>query len=129
MDDRPISEERLGIMRCVLAPEPRTMPNGTVRRDRDGNTQWITGISVRHIERRTTYMINVVTLVRPEGVAEGSVVTVTNLWSREWDIDGRKGTSWRADEIRPVASVGGSGKGHGAAAGGSSRGKPTGGEG
>jgi len=120
VQNKPVDVGRLGIIRCSTAPEPRTTPDGQVRRDRDGNPQWITGLVVRQIEGRRADVIEVVTPVDPQGIAEGDVVVVENLWANSWEVDGRTGTSYRADRITPArpASPSSSTPSGGAAAGG-----------
>ncbi|MFD0417116.1 hypothetical protein [Streptomyces sp. NPDC127108] len=108
MQYKPIDTARLGVMRCVIAPEARMTPDGEIRRDREGRVQWVTGLSVRQLESRRADVINVVVVgVQPEGVAEGTEVHVINLWANEWQMDGRSGTSWRADRITPVTPAAG----------------------
>ncbi|MFG2927976.1 hypothetical protein [Streptomyces achromogenes] len=103
MDNKPIDVARLGTIRCVIAPEPRTTPEGETRRDREGNPLWITGLSVRQAEGRRTDVVHVVTSGQPQGLTEGSEVRVTNLWANDWAVDGRTGTTYRADAITPVS--------------------------
>ncbi|MFG2942348.1 hypothetical protein [Streptomyces sp. NPDC048282] len=107
MQNKPVDVGRLGSIRCVVPPELRTGPDGRVRQDRDGNAQWITGLSVRQAEGRRADVIEVVTSVQPQGITEGSEVRVENLWANDWAVDGRTGTSYRADGITPVASTSG----------------------
>lgn len=126
MRSKPIDTARLGAIRCVIAPEPRMTPEGEPRRDREGNPQWITGLSVRQAEGRNTDVVHVVVSGEPPSVVEGAEVRITNLWANEWTVDGRSGVSWRADAITAVASnppTAGPG-----AASSSSRGKSTGGD-
>lgn len=119
MQNKPIDTGRLGVMRCVIAPEARMTQDGEIRRDREGRVQWVTALSVRQLESRRADVINVVVAgVQPEDVVEGAEVRVINLWANEWSVDGRSGTSWRADGITPVAPAAGD-----AAAGSGSRGK------
>lgn len=107
MDNKPIDVGRLGAIRCVIAPEPRMGQDGeTQRRDREGNPLWITGLSVRQTEGRRTDVVHVVTSGQPQGLTEGSEVRVTNLWANEWSVDGRNGTTYRADAITPVQASG-----------------------
>ncbi|MFD7131287.1 hypothetical protein [Streptomyces sp. NPDC059894] len=105
MQNKPVDVARLGAIRCVVAPEPRTTPDGEVRRDRDGNPQWVTGLSVRQAEGRRADVIEVVTSGQPQGITEGAEVAVRNLWANDWSVEGRAGTSYRADGITPVASA------------------------
>ncbi|MFD4875990.1 hypothetical protein ACFWOB_21890 [Streptomyces sp. NPDC058420] len=126
MDNKPIDVARLGAIRCVIAPEPRTTLEGDQRRDREGNPLWITGLSVRQAEGRRTDVVHVVTSGQPQAVTEGIEVQVKNLWANEWAVDGRTGTTYRADAITPVSASGVS-SGPAAAAPGP-RGKSAGGE-
>ncbi|BCM69018.1 MULTISPECIES: hypothetical protein [Streptomyces] len=127
MDNKPIDIARLGVIRCVIAPEPRMTPEGEVRRDREGNPLWITALAVRQPEGRRTDVIHVVTSGQPQGLTEGSEVKVTNLWANDWSVDGRSGTTYRADAITSVqVSVGGGSSPAAAPTG--PRGKSSGGE-
>ncbi|MCX5050983.1 hypothetical protein [Streptomyces sp. NBC_00474] len=126
MENKPIDVGRLGTMRCEIAPEPRTTPEGDQRRDREGNPQWITAVSVRQPEGRRVDTIDVTTSGLPQGLTEGGEVKVSNLWAREWAIDGRTGTSYRADAITPVPGSGGGSAPAAAAPG--PRGKSSGGD-
>ncbi|MFF8728904.1 hypothetical protein ACF073_20740 [Streptomyces sp. NPDC015171] len=126
MDSKPIDVARLGAIRCVIAPEPRLTPEGETRRDREGNPLWITGLSVRQAEGRRTDVVHVVTSGQPQGLLEGSEVRVTNLWANDWAVDGRTGTTFRADAIIPVSGSAGGSASTAPAAG--PRGKSAGGE-
>ncbi|MFJ4799911.1 hypothetical protein [Streptomyces murinus] len=106
MNNKPIDVARLGTIRCVVAPEPRTTPEGETRRDREGNPLWITGLSVRQAEGRRTDVVHVVTSGQPQGLTEGSEVRVTNLWANDWAVDGRNGTTYRADALSPMSGTG-----------------------
>ncbi|WP_079052171.1 hypothetical protein [Streptomyces regalis] len=107
MEDKPIDVGRLGVIRCLIAPEPRTTLEGDQRRDREGNPLWITGLVVRQQERRRLEEIHVTTSGQPQGLTEGGEVKVTNLWARDWALEGRTGTTYRADSITPVTGSGG----------------------
>jgi hypothetical protein len=126
MDNKPIDVARLGAIRCVIAPEPRTTLEGDQRRDREGNPLWITGLSIRQAAGRRTDVVHVVTSGQPQGVTEGSAIQVTNLWANEWAVDGRTGTTYRADAIIPVSASGGGAAPAAAPAG--PRGKSAGGD-
>ncbi|MFH8659992.1 hypothetical protein [Streptomyces afghaniensis] len=110
----------------MIAPEARMTPEGEVRRDREGNPTWVTGLSVRQAEGRRTDVIHVVTSGEPRGITEGAEVRVTNLWANDWSVDGRSGTSYRADALTsvtaPAAAPGGSGTASAAGARGKSGG-------
>ncbi|MCT9077182.1 hypothetical protein [Streptomyces fulvoviolaceus] len=126
MDNKPVDIGRLGAIRCVIAPEPRTTLEGDQRRDREGNPLWITGLSIRQAEGRKTDVVHVVTSGQPQGLTEGGEVRVTNLWANEWAVDGRTGTTYRADAITPASGSGGGSASAAAAAG--PRGKSAGGD-
>ncbi|MFG3252476.1 hypothetical protein [Streptomyces sp. NPDC048172] len=102
MQNKPIDAARLGVIRCTVAPEPRTTPDGQIRTDREGNTQFVTGLVIREEGRRRTHGIDVVTIVEPRGIAEGAEVTVTGLTAIDWSQEGRSGTAWRAETIAPA---------------------------
>ncbi|MEU2717841.1 hypothetical protein [Streptomyces sp. NPDC007205] len=102
MINKPIDTRRLGTIRCLIAPEPRTTLEGDQRCDREGNPLWITGLVVRQLEGRRLDEIHVVTSGLPQGITEGCEVRVTDLWATDWEIDGRSGTSYRAAAITPV---------------------------
>lgn len=106
MDNKPIDTARLGTIRCVIAPEPRTTLEGEQRRDREGNPLWVTGLSIRQAEGRRTDVVHVVTSGQPTGLIEGGEVKVTGLMANEWAVDGRTGTTYRADAITPVPGSG-----------------------
>ncbi|WP_406254776.1 hypothetical protein [Streptomyces chartreusis] len=108
MEEKPIDVARLGKIRCEIAPEPRTTLEGDQRRDREGNPLWVTCLAVRRLEGRRVDTIDVTTSGQPQGLTEGSEVRVSNLWARDWALEGRTGTSYRADAITPVAGSGGS---------------------
>ncbi|MFI6687933.1 hypothetical protein [Streptomyces sp. NPDC050485] len=102
MQRKPIDLTRLGTLRCAIEPEPRLDMDGEVRRDRDGNPLWVTSVAVRQLESRTVDTFDVVTPLKPTGLVEGGEVKITNLWANDWEIDGRKGVSFRADAITPA---------------------------
>ncbi|MEU8959598.1 hypothetical protein AB0C93_35530 [Streptomyces sp. NPDC048518] len=127
MQSKPIDTARLGVMRCVIAPEARMTPEGEVRRDREGQPQWITGLSVRQAEGRRTDVIHVVVSgAQPQGIVEGAEVRVTDLWANEWEVDGRSGTSWRAEAITTAPASGGSNAGTSSGNSAAPRGKASG---
>jgi hypothetical protein len=103
VQNKPIDMGRLGNTLCVVAPEKRVNPEtGEIRRDREGNEQWIVGVSVRQAEGRRTDVIHVVVPGEPRGITEGAAVRIVNLWSNDWSVGGNSGTSYRADEIVPL---------------------------
>lgn len=97
---------------CVVPPEPRVnQETGQVRKDRDGNEIFVVGLSVRQQGNRRADIIDVAVPGEPKGIAEGMRVTVADLVAVAWEIDGRKGTSFRASAITPVTGQTGSGSG------------------
>ncbi|MFE3121093.1 hypothetical protein ACFXI5_34150 [Streptomyces niveus] len=89
---------------CVVPPEPRiNQETGQVRTDRDGNPTWVVGVSVRQQQTRRADVIEVSVPGEPTGISEGIRVQVTELVAVAWEIEGRKGTSFRAASIAPEA--------------------------
>lgn len=100
MQNIPVDTNRLGSLMCVVPPEPRiNMETGQVRTDRDGNVVWVVGISVRQQATRRADVIEVAIPGEPTGIEEGMRVTLTDLVAVAWEIDGRKGTSFRATGV------------------------------
>lgn len=127
MQNTPIDTARLGDMRCSIPPEPRRTPEGEQRRDREGNLQWVTSIAVVPLEGRRVEAIDVVVSgVQPQGITPGCQVKITNLVANAWSVDGRSGTSYRADAITAVSGPAAPGGGPAPASG--ARGKSSGGE-
>lgn len=124
MQSIPVDMARLGSVMCVVPPEPRMNPDtGEVRKDREGNPVWVVGVSVRQLEKRRADVIDIAVSGQPQGISEGARVVVVDLVATAWEIDGRKGTSFRAAAVRPEnAAAGGSGsapgRGKAAASGG-----------
>ncbi|MWA12068.1 hypothetical protein [Streptomyces sp. BA2] len=127
MQNTPIDTNRLGPLWCSMPPEPRKSPDGAQRKDREGNLQWVTSVTVVPKEGRRVENIDVVVSgLQPQGITAGAEVKIINLESNKWAVDGRSGESYRADEITPVngpAAPGGS-----AAPASGARGKASGGE-
>ncbi|GAA1927481.1 hypothetical protein [Streptantibioticus ferralitis] len=110
MQQKPIDTGRLGQFMCVIAPERRVDPTtDEPRKDREGREQWIVGLSVRQAAGRRTDVIHVVVPGQPRGIAEGMSVRVVDLWANDWSVDGRSGTSWRAEQIVPAGGTAASG--------------------
>ncbi|WP_456156644.1 SCO3933 family regulatory protein [Streptomyces niveus] len=112
MQNIPVDVGRLGSLMCVVPPEPRLNPETQqVRTDRDGNPVWVVGVSVRQQQTRRADVIEVAIPGEPTGIAEGMRVQLVDLVAVAWEIEGRKGTSFRASSIapetagRPVAST------------------------
>ncbi|MEV0897921.1 hypothetical protein [Actinoplanes sp. NPDC049802] len=97
----PVDLTRLTGLMCVSAPEQRTDLDGQVRKDRDGNTLWVTGIALRRAGTRKASVIDVQTAAEPVGVAEGTMIGLTELDVTLWEIEGRHGLSYRAASIYP----------------------------
>lgn len=127
MQNTPIDTARLGQMRCSIPPEPRLNPEGEQRRDREGNLQWVTSVSVVPAQGRRVEAIDVVVSgIQPTGITAGEEVKITNLVANAWSVDGRSGTSYRADAITAVSGPALPGGAPGSSAG--ARGKSSGGE-
>ncbi|MFD3836586.1 hypothetical protein ACFWWC_10045 [Streptomyces sp. NPDC058642] len=102
MQTIPVDVRRLGALMCVVPPEPRVnQETGEVRKDREGNVIYVVGISVRQRDNRRADVIEVAVPSEPHGIAEGMRVNVVDLVAVAWEIEGRKGTSFRASEITP----------------------------
>lgn len=102
----PVDVTRLTGLMCVSAPERKTTLEGELRKDRDGNQLWVTGVSVRRNGTRKASVIDVQTTAEPTGVTEGTLIAFTELDVSEWEIEGRHGLSWRAASIRPANARG-----------------------
>ncbi|MFE1960929.1 hypothetical protein [Streptomyces sp. NPDC059479] len=106
MQNIPVDVGRLGTLMVVVPPEPRVVPDtGEICKDRDGNQIYVTGVSVRQAGSRRADVIEVATPGEPTGLAEGVRVHVADLVAVSWEIDGRKGTSFRASGIAAAAPV------------------------
>ncbi|MEC3996767.1 hypothetical protein VSR01_25965 [Actinacidiphila sp. DG2A-62] len=128
MQNIPVDTSRLGLIMCVVGPEPRmNTETGQVRTDRDGTPMYSVGVVVRQVEGRRAETIEVSVPGQPQGIAEGMPVTILGLTAIQWQMGGRSGTSFRAAAITPAAGpVAGSSAGAASAA----KGKPApGGEG
>ena len=101
MNSIPVDLSRLAGLICIAAPEQRTTLDGAVRKDREGNTLWVTGIAVRRANSRRASVIDVQTAAEPVGVVEGIAVGLTELDASMWEIDGRHGLSYRAASVFP----------------------------
>jgi hypothetical protein len=101
MNSIPVDLTRLTGVICVAAPEQRTDLEGQIRKDRDGNVLWVTGLAVRRTGTRKASVIDVQTAAEPVGVAEGSPVGITELDCSLWEIEGRHGLSYKAASIYP----------------------------
>ncbi|MEV7629393.1 hypothetical protein [Actinoplanes sp. NPDC089786] len=102
MNSIPVDLTRLVGVLCVSAPERRTDLDGAIRKDREGNELWVTGIAVRRAGTRKASVIDVQTAVQPQGVAEGTPVGFTELDAQLWEIEGRHGLSYRAASVYPA---------------------------
>ncbi|WP_448332679.1 SCO3933 family regulatory protein [Streptomyces sp. DSM 41534] len=98
---------RLGALMCVVPPEPRVnRDTGEIRTDREGRRLYVVGVSVRQPESRRADVIEVVVSGESPAVAEGMRVRIQGLVAVAWEIDGRRGTSYRAVAITPAESEG-----------------------
>lgn len=117
MQSIPVDADRLGTLMCVVPPEPKlvSQETGEVRRDREGNTVYTVGVSVRQDGRRAS-VIEIAVSGEPKGVIEGVRVKVTDLQAFAWAMGDRHGMSFRAAAITPVppATPVSPGKGSGA---------------
>jgi hypothetical protein len=119
MQSIPVDTSRLGVLRCVVAPEPKITNQETqeVKKDRDGKTVYTVGITVRQEGRRAS-VIEVAVTGEPTGVEEGMVVKLTGLEAFSWAMGDRHGISFRAAAVTPLPgpapATPSSGKGGGA---------------
>lgn len=96
---------RLAGLMCVVAPEVKTDPtSGEVKLDRDGRRQWVVGVAVREPGSRKPVVVDVTTGTEPRGIGEGSPVRLMGLTASQWEMEGRSGISWKADEVLPAAN-------------------------
>lgn len=101
----PVDVSRLGSLMCVVPPEPRVnQETGQIRTDPDGTEVWVVGVSVRQLERRRADVIEVAVSGKPDGITEGMRVVLNDLVAVAWEIDGRRGTSFRASAVLPGAA-------------------------
>jgi len=101
----PVDVARLGSLMCVVPPEPRVnQETGQIRTDADGTETWVVGVSVRQLDRRRADVIEVTVSGEPKGITEGMRVILNDLMAVAWEIDGRKGTSFRASAVLPGAA-------------------------
>ncbi|MER6051268.1 hypothetical protein ABT168_28105 [Streptomyces sp. NPDC001793] len=116
MQSIPVDTSRLGVLRCAVGPEPKLADFETkqVKKDRDGNTIYTVGVTVRQEGRRVS-VIEIAVPGEPKGVVEGTEVRVTGMEAFAWAMGDRHGISFRAAAITPVAPAGApAGKGGGA---------------
>lgn len=105
MQSIPVDVRRLGALMCVVPPEPRVnRETGEIRTDREGRRLYVVGVSVRQPESRRADVIEVVVPGEAPAVAEGMRVRIQDLVAVAWEIDGRRGTSYRAVAITPAES-------------------------
>ncbi|MFE4825651.1 hypothetical protein [Streptomyces sp. NPDC056672] len=65
---------------------------------------WVVGVSVRQQSTRRADVIEVAVSGQPQGITEGARLMVVDLVATAWEIDGRKGISFRASAVRPEAA-------------------------
>ncbi|ARF56062.1 SCO3933 family regulatory protein [Streptomyces gilvosporeus] len=106
MQSIPVDTTRLGVLRCAVAPEPKIadFESKEVKKDRDGNTIYTVGVTVRQEGRRVS-VIEISVTGEPKGVDEGQEVRVTGLEAFAWAMGDRHGISFRAAAITPVPTA------------------------
>ncbi|MCD9144760.1 SCO3933 family regulatory protein [Streptomyces albireticuli] len=107
MQSIPVDTTRLGVLRCAVAPEPKTTgldETKTIKRDREGNTIYTVAVMVRQDGRRVS-VIEIAVTGEPKGVEEGVEVKVTGLEAFAWAMGDRHGISFRAAAITPVPTA------------------------
>ncbi|MFJ2589839.1 hypothetical protein [Streptomyces sp. NPDC087538] len=80
-----------------------------MRKDREGNPVWVVGVSIRQLEKRRADVLEIAVSGEPSGITEGSRVAVVDLVATVWEIDGRRGVSYRASAVRPESAAPASG--------------------
>ncbi|MGP8297553.1 SCO3933 family regulatory protein [Streptomyces inhibens] len=120
MQSIPVDTSRLGVLRCAVGPEPKIadFEAKQVKKDRDGNTIYTVGVTVRQDGWRVS-VIEIAVPGEPKSVVEGTEVRVTGMEAFAWAMGDRHGISFRASAITPVpaapaATAGSAGKGGGA---------------
>lgn len=109
MQSIPVDTTRLGVLRCAVAPEPKISNFETkeAKKDRDGNTIFTVGVTVRQEGRRVS-VIEISVTGEPKGIVEGAELKVTGLEAFSWAMGDRHGISFRAAAITPVPAASGS---------------------
>jgi hypothetical protein len=90
-------------MSFTAADVPRQVLNfgdQTPRATKNGEPIW----SVRLFADVLGEVITVKVVGQPEGIARGTDLNVTGLTAITWEMEGRKGLSFRADRIEPAPS-------------------------
>ncbi|MCK7627782.1 hypothetical protein MUU72_32605 [Streptomyces sp. RS10V-4] len=120
MPSIPVETSRLGVLRCAVGPEPKIADFETqqVKKDRDGNTIYTVGVTVRQEGRRVS-VIEIAVPGEPKDVVEGTEIRVTGMEALAWAMGDRHGISFRAAAITPAPATsaptaGSAGKGGGA---------------
>ncbi|BCK70033.1 hypothetical protein Srufu_039860 [Streptomyces libani subsp. rufus] len=117
MQSIPVDTSRLGVLRCAVGPEPKIADFETkqVKKDRDGNTIYTVGVTVRQDGRRVS-VIEIAVPGEPKGIVEGTEVRVTGMEAFAWAMGDRHGISFRASAITsvPASPAASAGKGGGA---------------
>ncbi|MFB7631717.1 hypothetical protein ACFC0M_12310 [Streptomyces sp. NPDC056149] len=106
MQSIPVDTSRLGVLRCAVGPEPKLADFETkqVKKDRDGNTLYTVGVTVRQEGRRVS-VIEIAVPGEPKGVTEGTEVRVTGMEAFAWAMGDRHGISFRAAAITPAPAT------------------------
>ncbi len=100
----PVDVSRLAGVMCVVAPEVKTDPtSGEVKVDKDGRRLFVVGVALREPGSRKPSVIEVTTATEPRGIGEGVPLRLMGLTASQWEMEGRSGISWKADEVLPAA--------------------------
>ena len=109
MNTVPVDVSKLTIPICVVEPAVKTNPEGEVKKDRDGNTQYTVAVSVGMSGgRRLPDVIAVTTVREPDGIAVGTPVRLVGLIARPWQMGDRSGLAFSAEAVVPAVSPGAS---------------------
>lgn len=121
MQSIPVDTSRLGTLRCVVAPEPKTdFETGEIKKGRDGIAVWTVGVSVRQPDSRRASVIEISVPGEPVGIEEGAPVALVGLVALPWAQGGRNGIAYRAESVTaasgapaPIAPAGKAGRASG----------------
>lgn len=102
----PVDLARLEGLVCVTDPEIRVNPEtGEMRPNARGETVYLVGVAGRRAGTRRAWAIEVQTTKEPVGVVEGTKLTLVELDALSWEMDGRRGMTYRAAEILAAEAI------------------------
>nr|WP_165985923.1 hypothetical protein [Streptomyces sp. YIM 98790] len=105
----PVDVGQLGLVLCAVAPAVKVdRETGKPRTDAEGRQVWTVGLMVTQADGQRASVISVSVPGEPVGLVAGQPVEVAGLVAQQWEMNGRRGLSFRADAI---TAPGGGGKG------------------